>query len=78
MIDDEILRTGGLEHMIKDKIKHVDRNTHGKSCYDVWELSQHDDFKHQLKTVEETLIKAGHKCIFLPKFHPELNFINHF
>lgn len=36
-------------------------------------LSQQDDFKNQ-QSMLETLIKdAGHECIFLPKFHCELN-----
>jgi hypothetical protein len=36
-------------------------------------LSQQDDFKNQ-PSMLETLIKSrGHECIFLPKFHCELN-----
>ena len=34
-------------------------------------LSQQDDFANQ--TLEELIRKAGHECIFLPKFHCELN-----
>jgi hypothetical protein len=36
-------------------------------------LSQQDDFRNQ-PSMLDTLIKgAGHECIFLPKFHCELN-----
>jgi hypothetical protein len=38
-------------------------------------LSQQEDFINQ-ESMLETLIKsAGHECIFLPKFHCELNLI---
>lgn len=36
-------------------------------------LSQQDDFKHQESMLEVLIRKAGHECIFLPKFHCELN-----
>jgi len=36
-------------------------------------LSQQDDFKHQVSMLETFIHKAGHECIFLPKFHCELN-----
>jgi hypothetical protein len=36
-------------------------------------LSQQDDFKNQESMLEELIQGAGHYCIFLPKFHCELN-----
>ncbi|KIL70111.1 hypothetical protein M378DRAFT_96383, partial [Amanita muscaria Koide BX008] len=36
-------------------------------------LSQQDDFKHQESILEVLIRKSGHECIFLPKFHCELN-----
>ncbi|TFK79205.1 hypothetical protein K466DRAFT_579249 [Polyporus arcularius HHB13444] len=36
-------------------------------------LSQQDDFMHQDSMLELTLKEAGHACMFLPKFHCELN-----
>lgn len=36
-------------------------------------LSQQDDFIHQDSMLETLIRKAGHECIFLPKFHCELN-----
>ena len=36
-------------------------------------LSQQDDFVNQVLMVEKTITEAGHLCIFLPKFHCELN-----
>ena len=36
------------------------------------------DFKEQCSLVQEVIAQAGHLCIFLPKFHCELNFIEFF
>ena len=36
-------------------------------------LSKQDDFINQESMLETLIKKAGHECIFLPKFHCELN-----
>ena len=36
-------------------------------------LSKQDDFANQLSMLETLITNAGHYCIFLPKFHCELN-----
>ncbi|KZT56484.1 hypothetical protein CALCODRAFT_435737 [Calocera cornea HHB12733] len=36
------------------------------------------DFMAQKPWVQEILEGAGHQCLFLPKFHCELNFIEYF
>lgn len=36
-------------------------------------LSQQDDFKNQPSMLETFIHSRGHECIFLPKFHCELN-----
>jgi len=36
-------------------------------------LSQQDDFNNQPSMLEMVIKSAGHQCIFLPKFHCELN-----
>ena len=36
-------------------------------------LSKQDDFMNQTSMLETVIIKEGHKCLFLPKFHCELN-----
>ncbi|TFY76790.1 hypothetical protein EWM64_g7221 [Hericium alpestre] len=41
-------------------------------------LNLQDDFKEQKSLVQEVIEKAGHLCIFLPKFHCELNPIEFF
>lgn len=41
-------------------------------------LKNQDDFKSQKSLVQEVITKAGHLCIFLPKYHCELNFIEFF
>ena len=41
-------------------------------------LSCQPDFTEQKSSVQEVIEAAGHLCIFLPKFHCELNFIEFF
>lgn len=36
-------------------------------------LSKQEDFAHQESMLEKIINEAGHLCIFLPKFHCELN-----
>src|SRR5260370_1543874 len=36
-------------------------------------LSCQDDFANQVSMLEHLIVKARHKCIFLPKFHSKLN-----
>ena len=38
-------------------------------------LSLQEDFKAQKSQLQEEIEKRGHKCIFYPKYHCELNFI---
>lgn len=41
-------------------------------------LGSQPDFRQQQSLVQEVIEDAGHLCIFLPKFHCELNFIEFF
>ena len=41
-------------------------------------LEHQPNFLAQKSLVQETIEAAGHLCIFLPKFHCELNFIEYF
>jgi hypothetical protein len=41
-------------------------------------LECQDDFQEQKSLVQETIEAAGHLCIFLLKFHCELNYIEFF
>ena len=36
-------------------------------------LSQQEDFRSQVSLLEQTITTQGHLCMFLPKFHCELN-----
>ena len=36
-------------------------------------LSKQDNFVNQTSMLETVITEAGHKCLFLPKFHCELN-----
>ena len=48
------------------------------ACHTTRILSQQPDFREQKSLVQEVIEAAGHICIFLPKFHCELNFIEFF
>jgi hypothetical protein len=41
-------------------------------------LDLQPDFVAQISLIQEVIMMAGHLCIFLPKFHCELNFIEFF
>ena len=41
-------------------------------------MSLQEDFRAQRSLIVETIEAAGHKCIFYPKFHCELNYIEYF
>ena len=49
-----------------------------ESCCNKWILEHQPDFQEQQSLVQETIESLGHLCIFLPKFHCELNFIEFF
>ena len=36
-------------------------------------LGKHEDFKNEKSKIERLLQALGHRVLFLPKFHPELN-----
>lgn len=46
-----------------------------KNCCMARLLSQQDDFVNQISMVETLITETGHECLFLPKFHCELNSI---
>ena len=48
------------------------------SCCAKKVISLQEDFRNQKSILEDTIVSAGHWCIFYPKFHPELNYIEYF
>ena len=44
-----------------------------QNCCMAWLLSQQEDFMNQESMLETFIKGAGHECLFLPKFHCELN-----
>ena len=48
------------------------------ACCNKHILERQPDFAEQKSLVQETIEAAGHLCLFLPKFHCELNFIEFF
>jgi len=72
----------GLQHVLKERGFDVHKlcakcspvcPIENQNCCMAHLLSQQDDFKNQPSLVETLIKAAGHKCIFLPKFHCELN-----
>jgi hypothetical protein len=55
------------------KFKPGATNCCAKCILDLW-----PDFQEQKSLVQEVIKAAGHLCIFLPKFHCKLNFIEFF
>jgi hypothetical protein len=47
-------------------------------CCVAYILSLQPDFQEQKSLVQEVIKVAGHLCVFLLKFHCELNFIEFF
>jgi hypothetical protein len=47
-------------------------------CCLKWILELQEDFQEQKSLVQEVIKAMGHLCIFLPKFHCELNYIGFF
>ena len=41
-------------------------------------LSEQPDFQAQQNAIQELIFPRGHNCTFLPKYHPELNFIERY
>ena len=65
--------TADLQMECKDKC-----DVDASSCCAKRILEHQPDFQAQKSLVQEVIEKAGHLCIFLPKFHCELNFIEFF
>jgi hypothetical protein len=65
----------GLLMACKDKCSTVTTLT---NCCAKRILELQPDFKAQKSLVQEVIEERGHLCIFLPKFHCELNFIEFF
>lgn len=56
----------------------VHGGTSAAPCCLLWLLGECKDFKEQKSAIYELVEAKGHKCVFLPKFHPECNFIERY
>ena len=76
----EVLIEHGLWHdgMLMECNKKSPCLADATSCCTTHILNLQPDFKEQCSLVQEVIKAAGHLCIFLPKFHCELNFIEFF
>ena len=52
--------------------------TSGTVCCLEFLLSEQSDFKEQQNAIQELIASRGSHCILLPKFRPELNFIERY
>ena len=57
---------------------HSKCDTSTTTCCNMRILKSQPDFSSQKPLVQEIIEAAGHTCLFLPKFHYELNFIEYF
>jgi hypothetical protein len=73
----------GLESVLRERGFDISKFTRAKckpvcpieskNCCMARVLSQQDDFANQISMLETVIDEAGHLCMFLPKFHCELN-----
>ncbi|CAG8653158.1 9157_t:CDS:1, partial [Paraglomus occultum] len=61
-------------NLCKDKVDDINRT----DCCARRIVSLQPDFLSQKSALEEVILEAGHKCIFYPKFHCELNYIERY
>jgi len=75
----EVLRERGIETRdLQMECKEPKCIPDATTCCASRILSLQLDFQAQKSLVQEVIEAAGHLCIFLPKFHCELNFIEFF
>ena len=60
--------------LCKDKVDDINR----VDCCARKIISLQPDFLSQKSALEEVILEAGHRCIFYPKFHCELNYIERY
>ena len=60
--------------MCKNKVEDITQTDYCVWCI----ISLQPDFLKQKSVLEEAILEAEHKCIFYPKFHYELNFIERY
>ena len=63
--------------LVKQVSKHAGWSGDTPCCLDFL-LSEQPDFQAQQNAIQELNLSRGHYCIFLPKYHPELSFIEHY
>jgi hypothetical protein len=75
----QVLDERGLWPEGRFRLKCANADSHsGLDCCAQRLLSSQPDFREQRSTVQEVIEEAGHICLFLPKYHCELNFIEYF
>jgi len=69
----------GVEETEEEMLRRtLDQCGEGKNCCALRIIAQQLDFRTEKSLLERVVKEAGHKVIFYPKFHCELNFIESF
>ena len=64
----------GIPKGMKQVLNERGYNTDGMNADEMRKiLSEHEDFKSEMPRLMRYLKDRGHRGLFLPKFHPELN-----
>ncbi|KIJ50195.1 hypothetical protein M422DRAFT_246031 [Sphaerobolus stellatus SS14] len=74
---DHLLKIAALEQaegniLVDDGISNISESTSNMCCM-TRALSQQQDFLEEKPQIQRYIEKHGHICLFLPKFHPELD-----
>jgi hypothetical protein len=72
-----LIECGLWQQQLQGKCKKACK-PNANACCNKCILKWQPDFSEQKSLVQETIETAGHVCLFLPKFHCELNFIEFF
>lgn len=75
VLEERGLWRSGLLMRCRDKCV---SDSESRTCCATRVLDSQPDFQEQRSLVQEVIEAAGHMCIFLPKYHCELNFIEYF
>ena len=70
MLSDALAGLNSRGAALDEEAEDLDRS---KDCCMQHMLSMEQDFRNEKPLLQIVIERAGHKCIFLPKFHCELN-----
>jgi transposase len=75
---DNLNDAGQQSYSAEAHTSELDRCQKGKNCCALRILENQPDFLNEKSLLEIEITARGHECIFYPKFHCELNYIEYF